>query len=350
MTYFAIFLVAFPISMVCTWLVIKFGKYLKVIDDPATHPLPKVVHKYPVPRGGGIAIFVATSVATLMFLPFSLKLAAILLACLVLVGIGLLDDRSPEGISPYWRAGINVLVALLIVSAGIQVNFVTNPLGGIIHFPDLIAKILTVLWLVWMQNIVGWSSGVDGQLPGFVAVASLTMAVLAARFTHDPQQILVIGLAVATAGAYLGFLPFNWYPQKIMPGYGGKAIAGFLLGILAILSSAKVGAMILVLGIPFVDAIRVFFKRIAEGRSPVRGGYEHLHHYLLDKGWGKRRIAIFYWVMSGLFAIPALQLQSTSKYFTMASVFLSILGIILWLQIWHSTFSKPPGLGSGSKT
>jgi len=209
-----------------------------------------------------------------------------------------------------------------------------------------LSDVFALLWLMAMQNFVGWSSGVDGQLPGFVVIAALTMAALGNRFGGDPSQQLGIILAGITAGAYLGFLPWNWYPQKIMSGYGGKSLAGYLLGVLAILSGAKVGAMILVLGIPLIDAVMVMIKRIREGRSPVWGGREHLHHYLLEMGWGKRRIALFYWSMSGLMAVLALRLNSTSKYFTMAAVVMIAGGVILWLH-YFSTYLKPRDRDSG---
>ena len=97
------------------------------------------------------------------------------------------------------------------------------------------------------------------------------------------------------SGAFAGFLPWNFYPQKIMPGYSGKTLAGFLLGLLAILSYGKLGTALLVLGIPTIDAIFTLTRRVAKGKSPVWADRKHLHHVLMDAGWGKRRIALFYW-------------------------------------------------------
>ena len=131
-----------------------------------------------------------------------------------------------------------------------------------------------------------------------------------------------------------------------MPGYGGKSLAGFLLGTLAILSAAKVGALILVLGIPLVDSALVMLKRLKEGRNPVFGGHEHLHHYLLDRGWSKKQVAIFYWAVSVILAMFAIRLNSSSKYFTMAAIGLIAGGIILWFH-YFSTSSKLPGPDNG---
>ena len=351
-------LVAYIVSKV----VIKEGNKLKIIDDPAKHIHPKVTHVRPVPRGGGIPILGAVMVGGILFLPHNTQTAGIIAGCLILATVGFLDDRFEEKISPYTRLIINILAAICVIGVGIGIAYITSPWGGgIIHFDTpqwcfnlwgnqhclwLLSDLFALLWLVWMQNIVGWSSGVDGQLPGFVIVAATTIAILATRFPSDSSQIIVISLAGVIAGAYAGFLPWNWFPQKIMPGYGGKSLAGFLLGILAILSGAKVGAMVMVLGIPFIDAVLVIFKRIREGRSPVWGGREHLHHYLLDRGWSKTKIASFYWFMSILLAVLALQLKAELKYFTMATVILVISGTILWVQTW-STYSKPPGPDNG---
>ena len=342
--------------LVTTW-VIKNGRKWGIIDDPATHKLPKVVHKTAVPRGGGIPIVAALIVGVTIFLASYGRMWGIVAGAVILAITGWIDDKYSEKISPFLRLILNGTAALCVVGVGIGIAFITNPLtGGVIRLDQpqwcfgthciwLVADIFAVIWLIIMQNMVGWSSGVDGQMPGFVVIAAVAMAVLAAR-SNDANQLSVIVLAAITAGAYLGFLFFNWYPQKIMPGYGGKSLAGFLLGVMAIMSSAKVGALLLVLGIPFVDAVMVSIKRMREGRLPVWGGREHMHHYLLDHGWGKRKIALLYWGVSGVMAIAAVTLHAPEKYFTMAGVGVVLVGIILWLQNW-STFSKQPDRDSG---
>lgn len=338
-----------------SWLVVKYGRNLKIIDDPKIHRHEKNTHTNPVPRGGGLPIWGAVIIGSLL-MPYSPKTIGILIGVTMLAVIGYIDDRNSEKVSPYLRLVINIMAALCVVGVGIGIAYITNPTGGVIRldFPRwcfdswggehciwVLADVFAVIWLVWMQNIVGWSSGVDGQLPGFVIVAALTMAILGMKFPADTSQIMVVALAGIIAGAYAGFMPWNWYPQKIMPGYGGKSLAGFLLGILAIYSGAKVGAMLLVLGIPIIDAVLVIIKRIREGRSPVWGGREHLHHYLLDRGWSRKKIALFYLLMSTLFAAAALNLKAGVKYFTMATVGLVLTGAILWLQHWSTSLKQP---------
>lgn len=345
-------------------IVVKHAKKLSIMDDPAHHKHAKVVHSIPVPRGGGIVIMSALLISGLLFLPKDNWLFGILAGAGVLAGIGYLDDRYEEQVSPKLRLFLNALAALCVIGVGIGITFVTNPFGGVIrldtfrycfefaggsHCINILASAFALVWLVGLQNIVGWSSGVDGQLPGFVVVAAITMAALTSRFlgTGDYSAGFSMTLSGIVAGAYLGFLPWNWWPQKIIPGYGGKSLAGFLLGILAIISSAKVGALVLVLSVPLVDAVMVIFKRLREKRSPLIGGREHLHHYLLDDlGWSKQRIASFYTAVAIIFGFLAYRLQAPAKFFTMAAGGLILGAVILWLQLW-STYSKQPDQDSG---
>jgi len=361
LSFLAAVVLATVISSLVTGWVVMYGRKLKILDDPGTHKHPKVVHKEAVPRGGGIPIVISVAVTMIVFLPWEAKIWGVIGGAIILALTGWVDDRYEERVSPYLRLVMNGLAALAVIGTGVGIAFINNPLGGVLwldwprwclgsgadqHCIWVLADLFALVWLVGMQNIVGWSSGVDGQMPGFVVIAAAAMAALGLRFGGDPGQNGVIVMGGIVAGAYLGFLPWNWWPQKIMPGYGGKSLAGFLLGVLAILSQAKVGAMMMVLAVPMIDAVMVMAKRIREGRSPVWGGYEHLHHYLLDRGWGKRRIAVFYWGVAGVMAILALRLQAPSKYFTIATIGLVVAGVILWLH-YFSTYSKQPGPDNG---
>ena len=362
--FFLPLVVSFLISFLSTPLTILLAKKFNLIDDPKTHNLPKVVHQYPVPRGGGIPIFLSL-LSVFFFLPFNKPLRGIILGATIALIVGLIDDKFEEKISPFLRLATNFLASGVVVGAGVGIAFITNPLtGGIIHldYPRLtigllgetrniwlISDLFGLFWIAWCMNFVGWSAGVDGQLPGFVAIAAAVIGLLSLKFTEDISQWPVIILAAITAGAFLGFLPWNFYPQKIMPGYGGKSLAGFLLGTLSILSGAKLATAILVLSIPLVDATFLFFKRIYEGRLPVFGGREHFHHRLLDLGWEKRKIAIFYWLTSAFFGFLALNLNSRQKFYTIVMLPIFFLIPILWIN-FLSTFLKPPDQGNGLKT
>lgn len=358
--FFLPFSVAFLISVVFTPLVIKIYKGLGILDDPKKQSHPKVIHTYPVPRGGGIPILIALLVCVLLFLPVDKTLIGIVLGSLIIVIIGSLDDIFD--LNPYFRLITNLAAASLVVGMGLGISYITNPLGGLIHLDQIkipldllgevrnivvFADIFAVLWIVWTMNMVNWSKGLDGQLPGVVVISAITIGVLSLRFFPDPSQIPVLIISGVTAGAYLGFLPFNFFPQKIMPGYGGGALAGFLLATLSILSSSKVATMMLVLGVPFMDAVYTVIRRVLSGKSPVWGDRGHLHHRLMDLGWGKRRVALFYWLVSAILGLVALFLDSRGKLFAVIMIFLIVGGGLLWISIFTSKSSGYSDRDSG---
>lgn len=358
-----LFLYPFILSSLLAFIATFFVKaiYTKYgwLDDPSTQKHPKVVHTYPIPRGGGVAIFIAFFIATFLFLGFDKHSISILLGGLLLTIVGFIDDRID--LNPYLRLILGFVAACFVVAGGIGIAFITNPFGGIIHldWPRfsffllgeqhsiwLISDLFALGWIVWSMNMINWSKGVDGQLPGIVVVAAVVIALLSFRFTEDVTQWEVSIFAAITAGSYFGFLPWNFYPQKIMPGYGGGSLAGYLLATLAILSGAKVATAILVLGIPTMDAIYTILRRIASGRSPVWGDRGHFHHLLLDLGWGKRRIAVFYWVVSAVLGLLALQLKTQQKFYTIVAVAVIVGGVLLWFRFF-ALFSKAQGRSSG---
>jgi UDP-GlcNAc:undecaprenyl-phosphate GlcNAc-1-phosphate transferase len=130
----------------------------------------------------------------------------------------------------------------------------------------------------------------------------------------------VVLISFAVSGAYLGFLPYNFFPQKIMPGYGGGALAGFLLGVLSILSFGKLGTAVLILSVPMIDAIYTIIRRIKLKKSPFKADWGHFHHRLMDIGWGKRRVAAFYWIISFILGISSLFLDGMKKLLAFATV------------------------------
>jgi UDP-GlcNAc:undecaprenyl-phosphate GlcNAc-1-phosphate transferase len=330
------------------------------IDDPQIKPHPKKVHTKPVPRGGGLVVAGSVLVSMGLFLGADKHTMGIGLGILLLAAMGWWDDRFD--MNPYLRLGLGLLAALAVVGAGIGIAYITNPWGvGVIDLSEpqvkfwlfgnlrtiwIWADLLALFWIVWCMNMLNWSKGLDGQLPGVVVIAAIVVGILSMRFAEDVTQWPVVILAGITAGAYLGFLPWNFWPQKMMPGYGGGTIAGFLLAVLSILSGAKLATLILVLGIPMIDAVWVMVRRVARGRSPVWGDRRHLHHRLLDLGWSKPRIAVFYWLMTLILGLVALQLNPRQKVFTILVIGLTFGAVWLWVR-YYITFSRQRGRGSG---
>lgn len=332
------FIFSLIVTVICTPLTIMFAKRFKLVDDPKTHKHPAIIHTKPIPRAGGLPIFLGILAASVLFLPMDRIFVAILFAGLLVVIVGLLDDRYD--LSPYLRFLTNIFAAAFVVFQGLTVPFITNPFGGILHFEGFIAPllnttivsipaILAIIWIVWVMNMLNWSKGVDGQMPGIAAVAAIIIGIASLRINAvDPLNVHAATMSFIIAGASIGFLVFNFYPAKIFPGYSAT-ILGFSIGILSILSSVKLATAILVLGVPTADAAFTVIRRILAKRSPFRHDRGHLHHHLLNIGWGQKRIAFFYWAVSILLGLISLTLSSKGKLFAIILVLVVVSGIIL---------------------
>lgn len=329
---------ALIISLAVTYLTILVYRALGIVDRSSAVDHPKNIHASPVPRGGGIPIFITMTLTLLVFLPSSSTSVAILAGALLLVILGVLDDLL--NISPYLRLIGGLLASAIVVSFGVRIEYISNPLGGApITFGgyEWVAILISVLWITWAMNFVNMGAkGLDGQLPGVVVIAALVMGIVSYRFIPDPSALESIFMASAIMGSFLGLLVFNAYPQKIMPGWGAGSLAGYLLAVISMLSGAKLATALIVLGIPLMDVIYAIIRRVRKGQSPVWGDAEHLHHKLLALGLSKRHVAGIYWGFTGLLGIVALQLNSQMKIYTILLIGLIVGGVLLWINSFLS--------------
>lgn len=343
------FVSAFFITILATPLAIKFAKKFRLLDDPAKRPHPAHVQDRIVPRAGGIPIFMGIVISMLLFAGINFVNFEIIMALTLLLVVGLLDDFLRE-FKPSIRLGLQLLAAIIAVGSGIGIDFITNPLGGILNLDfysvnffglgeiNFIADIFAVIWIVWMMNMVNWSKGVDGQMPSITTVAFLTIGFVSLGFYNqgDSSQLLPTTLSFICAGAALGFLIFNWYPAKIFPGFSGSTILGFMIAVLSIFSSAKLAIALLVLLVPAIDFFYTFFRRILEKKSPLKGDQKHLHHLLLQRGLSHSQISLIYAFSCLVLGILATNLNSQGKIFTIIGAGVVIFGAILLLHLLTS--------------
>jgi UDP-GlcNAc:undecaprenyl-phosphate/decaprenyl-phosphate GlcNAc-1-phosphate transferase len=311
----------------------------------------KRTHEQIVPRGGGLVVGIPLLILGWLALPASPLTTALLTAGVVLTVMGALDDIFD--LHPIVRLLVGCGVASLVVLAGVSIPFVTHPwaegvlhldawswpltLGGLTFTIQPLSQGLAVLFILWNMNIVNWSKGVDGQLPGYVAVAFFFIGLLALRF-GDPTQHSTQALAFLLSGAFAGLLYWNFYPQKMMPGYGAGSLAGFFLAVLAILSGAKIATMLMVLAVPTADAIFTITRRVIAGKSPLWGDRGHLHHKLLDwYGWGRRRIALFYMGSTFVLGCISLVAGTTAKLVIIGTVFLFVFLFLIRVKLLSLT-------------
>lgn len=275
----------------------------------------------PTPRLGGVAIFLAATLAIGLFAALGqISLAqappgvtAFLVGSLIVVGVGAVDDFRP--LRPHVKLAAEVAAALVVVVAGrCRIVGISVP-GRDAMFLGSAAVPVTVAWIVLVTNAVNLIDGIDGLAAGTSAIALLTIAVIARGFGFPA----VSAFAVALVGACLGFLVFNVHPASIFLGDAGSLFLGFAIAVLSAYARAKesTGAItigtLLIVALPVGDTLlavrRRYFQGLAIGslRSHVAGltrvfqpDRNHIHHRLLRVGLGQRTVA---WA---LYAIQAL--------------------------------------------
>ncbi len=321
------FIVSFTISLVLTPIVRYFAIRFGFVDNP-NRSHPAILHTTIIPRAGGIAMLIAFVLTSLWYATVDATLLAIIFSSTIMVTIGTIDDKYD--LSPKFRLIIQLICGLIIAVSGIEF-YISNPLGGdVINFNSikliiplmgisipLITILIIPFWTTMFMNISNWTKGAS-QLPGIAVIAFLTLAGVALKYqAGNPLQEQTAILAVILAGAVLAFVPFNFPPEKMFPGFGASTFIGLNLAILSILSGGKVAALLIVFIIPVIDAIIVGIKRILRGKSPLTHDREHFYHLLLNYGYTKQQIIIFYCLTAILFGIITIYLKGSVKIITL---------------------------------
>ncbi len=307
------------------WLAYRAGAI--DIPDAGRHQ-----HARPTPQWGGLSIAVA--ILTVLWASFFLiplvgsvwSLSALIgysLAILILLAVGLRDDC--RALAPRWLFLGASLAIVFALGFGVHVQRVSHLSGGVWELSRGASLIVTAAWLLGVTGATKFADGVDGLVTGQVVIGTLLIALLS--LTHAFFQPGMVIVASIVGAAFLGFLPFNIAPARQFLGEEGSTIAGFSLGVLAILSGAKLAIALMALGIPLMDLARVMLGRLWRGQSLVKGDRTHLHHRLQAAGLSARTTVLVIWVLSAGFGVAALQFQTQGKAILVALLFLLTCGL-----------------------
>ncbi|HAX23567.1 MAG TPA: MraY family glycosyltransferase [Thermomicrobiales bacterium] len=334
-------IVAFAVS----YTVVPRLRSLAVQANLFDMPEARRVHTKPVPRIGGLGIYLAfvVAVGVSFALPvdrFQIEVERIILLLVgatLVVGVMAFDDIV--GIPPIPKLALQIIAAALVVvprwrgsDYGIIVDQFNAPWVGTVRLPVVIAAAFTIFWIVGMMNAVNWSDGLDG-LAGTIALVASVVLFLHTFFrpAGDPQFTISL-LAIALAGAIIGFLPFNWYPSRIIMGDSGAMFLGFALATISVIGGAKIATTLLTMGIPILDTAWVIVYRLMHGRSPVVADRGHLHHRLLDAGLTQPQVVgCFAALTAGFGALSLLLPTRESKLYVLMLMAIGLLGVITWL-------------------
>ena len=337
--YLGTFLASLIASFVLTREVRDFATARSWVSPPSSE---RHMHSTPLPRLGGVAIFISfvgcclAGLTILGHAPslgvvFSFRQVIAILAPASLVFLlGVYDDLRSVG--PYAKFAVQGVAATMLFAGGLRVVSVPV-LFGHHHFPWFVGLPLTVLWVLAITNAFNLIDGLDGLAAGSALFSTLVVFVV----SLVTQSALVSLMALALSGAVLGFLRFNFSPATVFLGDCGSLFIGFILSALALQGATKAPTIIAVaipvvsFGLPILETTLSILRRYISGRPVFTGDREHIHHKLLQQGLSHCQVVIILYGVSAVFALVSLFLLWPAS--PMLGLVLAVLGAGVWIGV-----------------
>jgi UDP-GlcNAc:undecaprenyl-phosphate GlcNAc-1-phosphate transferase len=307
------FILAMVVTMAGLPLLVRCAGRWRIIDLPGE----RKVHTRPIPRVGGLAMVCGVAAAALLTMHLEGPDRWFLLAAGVLAAFGAWDDWADLDYR-IKLAGQLLAVFLVVILGDVQIRALT--LDDSITLPGWVSVPLTVLFLVGITNAINLADGLDGLAGGTTFFCLCAVALLSSAGESGTSA----ALALAFAGAVLGFLRFNTYPASVFMGDAGSQLLGFAIGVLSIRATqsgaSQISATIpiLLLALPILDTLSVMAQRIGEGRSPFRADKNHIHHKLLALGFGHHEAVMMIYAIQGALFVTAYSLRFESDLLILA--------------------------------
>ena len=305
-------LTALVVSFLMTPVVKTFAYKVGAVDVPKDG---RRMHKVPIPRLGGLAIFIGFMVSVLILgsVRGNVQMQSILLGSVIIVVLGVVDDICP--LPALLKFVVQIAAALIPALNGVVIQAFSNPnifseslywVLGPLSIP------FTVLWIVAITNAVNLIDGLDGLANGVSAISATTMLVIALLASEAEVAIVMAALV----GACVGFMPYNLNPAKMFMGDTGATFLGYILATMSIQGLFKFYAVIsfavpfLILGLPIFDTAFAFIRRLAHGQSPMHADRGHIHHRLIDMGLNQKQAVATLYVISAIMGLSAVVLTT----------------------------------------
>lgn len=304
-------------------------------------PNDRKIHQIPVPRLGGIAIWLSCCLTMGILIiwfwnyPHGNALSGMFAGGSIIFLLGVLDDIY--GLSPKVKLLFQIIAASVAYLFGVQVLAVHIPFVENVIPLGLLSLPITIFWIVAIANALNFIDGVDGLAGGVTVISSLTLGVVA-YYTNQPVAAVV---AAVVAGAMLGFLAYNFPPAKIFMGDAGSLFAGFVLASVAVTGVLKTVTVtillpIIILSVPLLDITYAVVRRLIQGKSPFIADGEHIHHKLLKAGISQNRTIIIFYLICIASGVAAVSFVNATGIYLILLLFI----ILTMLIIAHSSQKK----------
>lgn len=328
--------VGFVISFAATPIVKAFAQRVGAMDVPGE---ARRVHDHPIPRMGGLAIFLGFLLSVLLFADINRQMQGILLGCVIIVATGAVDDII--SLNAWVKLALQILAATVAVLHGVEINVLANPAVWSAKAYLILGNFsipITILWIVGITNSVNLIDGLDGLAVGVSTISSLTMLVIALLVSDGSVAIVLAALA----GACIGFLPYNLNPAKIFMGDTGALLLGYVLATMSILGLFKFYAVVsfavplLAVAVPLFDTVFAFCRRLFRGQSPMHADRGHFHHRLIDMGLSQKQAVAVLYSISAILGLAAVVITTSGEI----KALILILGFCLCAFLWAFVYGK----------
>lgn len=305
MKYVLLFLLATIISFATTPLVRKLAIKVNAIDVPKDE---RRVHKIPIPRLGGLSIYLSFIICTLLMFGFQKNVIGLLIGGSLIVVMGIYDDIKP--LKAIYKLIIQIISAFILIMYEVKINMITLPFDSTGNYVELtyLSIPITIIWVVGITNAFNLIDGLDGLACGICFISCLTL--FGVSFIGFRYTAMILTLILS--GACLGFLPFNINPAKIFLGDTGSQFLGFILAAISIEGAIKsttavvVAVPILALGLPIYDTLFAMVRRKINKRPIMEADKGHFHHKLLEKGFTQRQVVFIMYFLSAILGVSSI--------------------------------------------
>ena len=323
------YIMGFLASLIISYFTVpalrKFSFQVGALDQPGK----RKINKKPIPNLGGIGIFLGFSITVLVLLPLDSISSGILMGGAIILLLGIIDDFFE--LSPGVKLLGQIVAAAILIVYGIQIEFITNPLGGMFYLGNWGIP-LTILWVVALTNTLNLIDGLDGLAGGITVIAVMTLFFVSLQ----EGQTLTAVLAIALAGSSLGFLRYNFPPAKIFMGDSGSMFCGYILAAISVAGALKSAAAVtffvplLALGVPIFDTIFAIIRRVYNNRPIGKADKGHIHHRLLALGWTQLEAVLIVYGISFFLGIMALIINGTNLQAGLL-ILVTVLALLLYV-------------------
>ena len=326
---FFVILVTFIASAILVPIVKKVAEHVGAMDIPNE----RKVHKYPIPRMGGLAMFGAFLLGYMLFARSSLQMLSILIGGFIIVLMGIFDDIKP--IPARYKFVLQILAACVVVFYGNIILSKVTIFGFTIIFPEIISYIITILFIVGITNAINLIDGLDGLAAGVSSIYFMTITIVA--FILNKMQGLDTMLSLIMLGSTLGFLLHNFHPAKIFMGDTGSLFLGFTISVIALLGfkATTLTSLIVplcILAIPIFDTALAIFRRLLKGKGIMAPDKEHFHHQLLKMKFSMPVTVLIIYAINILFSSVSVFFVLGDKKIAMA-IYIVLMLLLLFLVV-----------------